>query len=64
MTTLQQLRAHPTGTTAATVLTIAILSLLTNITTKAQLSGNADALFFLRLIASKLLNSGTLWAGI
>ena len=35
-----------------------------NITTTAQLSAQADTLLAVRSTASKLLNSGTVWAGL
>lgn len=64
MTTLERLQMRPLRTTIFTVLIIAVLSLLSNITTQAQLEGNANGLLFARFTLSKLLNAGTLWAGI
>lgn len=39
-------------------------SFLVNVTTAAQASGQADALLAARLTASRLLNAGTVWAGL
>lgn len=48
--------------TAALVL--AVVSLASNITTTSQLAGDADALLAVRWTLSKLVNSGTVWAGL
>ncbi|MEL4358800.1 MULTISPECIES: hypothetical protein [unclassified Luteococcus] len=48
----------------AVSLLVAWLSLASNITTQAQLSGEANTLLAGRLVVSKLLNSGTIWAGL
>lgn len=47
---------------AATAL--ALLSLISNLTTAAQLSGQADFALAVRFTISKLVNSGTIWAGL
>lgn len=43
---------------------VGIVALASNITTAAQLSGEADTLLTLRFTASKLVNSGTVWGGL
>ena len=48
--------------TAALVL--AVVSLASNVTTTSQLAGDADALLAVRWTLSKLVNSGTVWAGL
>lgn len=45
-------------------LALAMVSLASNITTDAQLIGDADAVLTARLTVSKLANSGTAWAGL
>jgi hypothetical protein len=45
-------------------LLLALVSLLSNITSTAQLEGRANALLTIRLVISKLVNSGTAWAGL
>ncbi len=45
-------------------LALAVLSLLSNITSTEQLSGAADTWLTIRLTLSKITNSGTAWAGI
>lgn len=45
-------------------LLIAVISMLTNITTTAQLEGDANTLLATRLTLSKLANTGTVWAGL
>lgn len=53
---------------ALAVVTIAVAlgvaSFLVNVTTPAQATGQADALLVVRLTASRLLNAGTVWAGL
>ncbi|WP_353950913.1 hypothetical protein V6K52_14890 [Knoellia sp. S7-12] len=46
------------------VVVLGVGSLLSNITTGAQLSGEDQALFAARRTASLLLNAGTLWVGV
>lgn len=48
----------------AVALAVALASLLSNITTEAQMMGQADTVKAVRLTISKLLNSGTVWAGL
>ncbi|MCB0885673.1 MAG: hypothetical protein KDB41_02500 [Propionibacteriaceae bacterium] len=48
----------------AAALALALLSLLTSITSEAQLTGEADTLLTTRLSVNKLLNTGTAWAGL
>lgn len=43
---------------------VGIIALLSNVTTTAQLSGEADTLLTLRFTVSKLVNSGTVWGGL
>lgn len=45
-------------------LALALISLLSNITTEAQMMGRADTFKAIRLTISKLLNTGTVWAGL
>lgn len=45
-------------------LLLAVCSLLSNLTTSAQLNGRANVVLAIRLIFSKVLNSGTAWAGL
>lgn len=42
---------------------VGLIALVSNITTEAQLSGQADTLLTVRLTLSRLVNSGTVWAG-
>lgn len=58
------LKAHPLLTCTALVVCIAVASLLSNITTETQLSGQAETITYLRKVMSKFLNSGTLWAAL
>lgn len=46
------------------VLVLGVASLISNITTEAQLSGEDQTLFALRRTLSLLLNAGTVWVGI
>ncbi|MDO5737576.1 MAG: DUF6518 family protein [Propionibacteriaceae bacterium] len=48
----------------AAALGLAIVSWVTNITTEAQLAGQADGFLGVRSTFSKLANSGTAWAGL
>lgn len=48
----------------AAALGLALVSWFTNITTMAQISGEADGFLTVRYIFSKLANSGTAWAGL
>lgn len=48
----------------AAALTLALASWMSNITTVAQLSGEADRLLAFRFTISMLANSGTVWAGL
>src|SRR5689334_7407159 len=50
--------------TAAVVVVLGVSSLLVNVTTEAQLSGDAPVALALRRTASLLLNAGTVWAGV
>lgn len=59
-----RLKAHPLLTCTALVVCIAVASLLSNITTETQLSGQAETITYLRKVVSKFLNSGTLWAAL
>ena len=43
---------------------LAVVSLASNITTTSQLAGDADTLLTVRSTLSKLVNSGTVWAGL
>lgn len=43
---------------------LALASLASNVTTMDQLSGAADTQLVVRFTVSKLLNAGTLWAGV
>lgn len=45
-------------------LLLAICSLLSNLTTAAQLAGRSNAVLAIRLTISKIFNSGTAWAGL
>ncbi|GAA3606977.1 hypothetical protein GCM10022199_08440 [Marihabitans asiaticum] len=49
---------------AAVVLALAVVSLLTNATTAEQLSGRADGVLTLRWTLSRIVNAGTVWAGL
>lgn len=49
---------------AVAVVLLGVASLIVNITTDAQLSGEQQALFAVRRTFSLLLNAGTIWAGI
>lgn len=50
--------------TALAVILLGVSSLLVNITTSAQLSGEQQGFFAVRRTFSLVLNSGTAWAGI
>lgn len=43
---------------------VGIIALVSNMTTTAQLSGEADVILTLRFTVSKLVNSGTVWGGL
>lgn len=43
---------------------VGLIALASNITTTAQLSGEADTILTLRFTVSKLVNSGTVWGGL
>lgn len=43
---------------------VGVVSFLANITTVAQLSGDADVLEMVRMTLSRIVNSGTVWAGL
>lgn len=43
---------------------VGIVALISNITTIAQLSGEADTLLTVRFTLSKIVNSGTVWGGL
>ncbi|MDO5500059.1 MAG: hypothetical protein Q4F67_10325 [Propionibacteriaceae bacterium] len=43
---------------------IGVVSLISNITSIAQLSGQADAFLAVRFTVSKIVNSGAVWAGM
>ena len=45
-------------------LALAVVSMLSNINTAAQIAGDADGLRMTRLTASQLVNSGVAWAGL
>ncbi|MBF0808787.1 hypothetical protein E4U03_09270 [Rothia nasimurium] len=57
-------KARPLLTCIALVLCIAVASLLSNITTEAQLSGQSEVIAYVRKVVSTFLNSGTLWAAL
>lgn len=57
-------RVRPWVWVVVSVLGLGVVSLLSNVTTTAQLSGADQGLFALRRTASLLLNAGTLWAGV
>ena len=59
-----RLKARPLLTCIALALCIAVASLLSNITTDAQLSGQAEVITYVRKVVGKFLNSGTLWAAL
>lgn len=59
-----RLKARPLLACTLLVVCIAVASLLSNITTDAQLSGQAETITYLRKVVSKFLNSGTLWAAL
>lgn len=61
---LARFKARPLLTCIALALCIAVASLLSNITTDAQLSGQAEVITYVRKVVSKFLNSGTLWAAL
>lgn len=61
---LARFKARPLLTCIVLVLCIAVASLLSNITTDAQLSGQAEVITYVRKVVSKFLNSGTLWAAL
>jgi hypothetical protein len=48
----------------AAAVTLALVSLASNVTTVSQLSGEANALLAVRSTLSKLVNAGTVWAGL
>lgn len=48
----------------AASVTLALVSVTSNITTMAQLSAQADTLLAVRSTVSKLVNAGTVWAGL
>lgn len=56
--------AHPLRHTILAVVLLGVLSLIPNISTMAELSGQADATWFFRLMVSKALNTGIIWAGL
>lgn len=43
---------------------VGVVALISNITSTAQLSGEADTLLTIRFTVSKVVNSGTVWAGL
>lgn len=43
---------------------VGIIALVSNVTTTAQLAGEADGVLTLRFTVSKLVNSGTVWGGL
>lgn len=43
---------------------LALVSLASDVTTSSQVSAEADALLAVRLTVSKLVNAGTVWAGL
>lgn len=45
-------------------LALAVISMLSNINTAAQMAGDADVLRAARLTVSRLVNSGVVWAGL
>ena len=52
------------GLALAATVALALLSLASDVTTPAQLSGEADGLLTARWTVSKLLNAGVAWAGL
>lgn len=51
-------------TVAALAIALGSASFLVNVSTPAQQAGGAEALRAVRLLLSRLLNSGTVWAGV
>ncbi|XVX20162.1 hypothetical protein ACQP1U_18085 [Actinomycetota bacterium] len=56
--------ASPWGRVIVWALVLAVVSLLSNITSVAQLSGEANGLLAVRFYVSKLVNAGAVWAGL
>ncbi|WP_415972853.1 hypothetical protein [Rhodococcus sp. 077-4] len=52
------------GLVVAAAVTVALVSLVSNITSESQLSAQADTLLAVRSTVSKLVNSGAVWAGL
>lgn len=48
----------------ALALGLAVVSLLSNITSEEQLAGRGDGVLTARLVVSLLVNAGTVWAGL
>ncbi|MDZ7910344.1 MAG: DUF6518 family protein [Rhodococcus sp. (in: high G+C Gram-positive bacteria)] len=48
----------------AAAITVALVSLASNITSESQLSAEANTLLAVRFTFSKVVNSGTVWAGL
>lgn len=61
---LAYLKARPLLACLLLAALVAVASLLSNITTETQLSGQAEALTYTRKVLSKFLNSGTVWAAL
>jgi hypothetical protein len=52
------------GLVIAAAIGLALVSLASNVTTNSQALGGADTLLVLRSTISKLVNAGTVWAGL
>ena len=52
------------GLVIAAAITVALVSLASNITSESQLSAEANTLLAVRSTFSKLVNSGAVWAGL
>lgn len=52
------------GLVIAAAITVALVSLASNITSESQLSAEADTVLTVRSTLSKLMNSGAVWAGL
>jgi hypothetical protein len=52
------------GLVIAAALTVALVSLASNVTSESQLSAQANTLLAVRSTLSKLVNSGAVWAGL
>ena len=55
---------HPWLRVAAAAIGLAVISLVSDVTSTAQLSGDADRVLVVRSTISRLVNAGTVWAGL